>query len=199
MRSKIMLAACCVLFIGVVGCTSTTTKKTETKPAAPKGGAAKVMTLKSSGFGDGEAIPLKYANQSVQGAENLSPPLEWSDPPDGSKSFALVVVDTNPNADNWIHWAVINIPVSAKSLAEGASGTDKMPEGSVELNNTYGTPGYNGPGPPPGTGSHNYEFILYALDKDNIGMTENMTYESFVSGVKQFSLGSVKITGKFER
>lgn len=201
MRNKNLFVFCLLLFFSLlaVSCAGGGSNKTETQPATPKGGATKVMALKSSGFKDGETLPLRYADKGVQGGENLSPPLEWSDPPADVKSFALIVVDKNPAANEWVHWAVINIPAKTDALEEGASGTAKMPDGVFELNNTFGSKGYEGPTPPPGTGSHDYDFILYALNTDSIGMTENMTFVDFVNGLQSYAISSAKITGKFER
>src|SRR5512146_750794 len=47
------------------------------------------MTLETSAFSPGQPIPQKY---SCEGAD-VSPPLTWSAPPPGTKSFALIVDD----------------------------------------------------------------------------------------------------------
>ena len=47
------------------------------------------FTLSSSAFGDGETIPRSFTCDG----ENLAPPLVWSDVPDGTQGFALVMDD----------------------------------------------------------------------------------------------------------
>jgi Raf kinase inhibitor-like YbhB/YbcL family protein len=105
------------------------------------------MKITSSAFQDGKLIPTKYAYHGVDGGNNISLPLSWSDVPTGTKSFALSIVDPHPVAKNWVHWFVINIPAGANSISEGAS-KRAMPIGCKELLNTYGSPGYGGPEPP---------------------------------------------------
>src|ERR1041385_7546865 len=109
------------------------------------------MKISSSAFADGKPIPTKYAYPGVVGGKNISIPLAWSGAPPETRSFALSIVDPHPVANNWVHWFVINIPASATSLPEGASGK-AMPKGAGELYNTYGTLGYDGPEPPQATG-----------------------------------------------
>ena len=102
--------------------------------------------------------------RAVPGGQNVSIPYEWHDAPGATKSFALILVDSAPMARGWVHWAVVNIPASATDVAEGASGTDAMPHGATELDNTFGFAGYGGPQPPVGSGPHAYVATLYALD-----------------------------------
>jgi len=183
----------------IAGCGGGQSDKSKTPEPAAKGGAAKVFTIISSGFKDGDSIPLKYANTVVSGAENLSPPLVWSDAPAGTNSFALVVVDRSPVADDWLHWVVIDLPANTTSLLEGASGSDKMPAGSKELNNTFGLKGYNGPQPPPGSGPHDYELIIYALNIENLTMDQNVTFADFFNKLQSYVLSSAKMTVRMER
>jgi Raf kinase inhibitor-like YbhB/YbcL family protein len=159
-----------------------------------KGVTGKVFTLESSGFSDGEAIPFKFANTGYQGGQNISAGLRWSEAPAGTKSFALVCVDTNPVAEEWVHWAVVDIPTVTASLAEGASGR-AMPAGARELRNTYGFAGYGGPMPPRNTGPHEYQFILYALNTSEVGIPSMPTYSQFKNAVAPHAIGTAKLTG----
>src|SRR5512139_2272561 len=98
------------------------------------------MEITSTAFKDGEKIPIQYVMPGA-GGKNISVPLSWKNIPPGTKSFALSMVDPHPVAQNWVHWLVINIPASATSLEEGASGK-KMPRESIELKNSFGEMGY---------------------------------------------------------
>ena len=120
--------------------------------------------LLSSTFADGKSIPTKYANTGVAGGKNISQQLSWANTPTGAKSFAVACIDRHPIARNWIHWLVVDIPTDVMEIAEGASKSKNMPRGSKELMNSFGTLGWGGQQPPPGSGPHKYEFILYALD-----------------------------------
>jgi hypothetical protein len=62
-----------------------------------------VFQLKSPAFGNAEPIPRKYTADG----ENLSPPLEWFDPPPGTKSFALIVEDPDAPSGVFRHWGIV--------------------------------------------------------------------------------------------
>src|SRR5512147_1871949 len=108
------------------------------------------MEMTSTAFKDGEKIPIQYVMPGA-GGKNISIPLAWKNPPAGTKSYALSMVDPHPVAQNWVHWLVIDIPATVSSIDEGAS-RKKMPPGSAELKNSFGETGYGGPQPPKGTG-----------------------------------------------
>lgn len=192
-----------LVFLIAAGCAGKAAKQlkeTTQKPAEDsKGGEEKVFQLTSSAFGDGQKIPAKYANKGVSGGENISIPLSWENAPEGTKSFAITMVDRHPVADNWVHWLVINIPASATSLSDGAAGSNKMPSGSEELNNTFGDLGYGVPQPPPGTGDHDYEITIYALNTERLSLEADATLDQFLSAIDGKVIGSAKLTGKLSR
>lgn len=182
----------------LVGCAKERVEKTETGNTGEEA-STNMFELKTDAFTDGSDIPVKYANTVVTGGENVSVPLSWTGAPTSTKSFALVCVDRNPMADNWIHWLIINIPASTTSIPEGASTTDRMPAGSVELKNTFGNNKYQGPQPPSGTGPHEYEFILYALNAEHIDAPQEPTFGEFEAVVKPKLIETTKISGTVER
>lgn len=155
------------------------------------------MKISSSAFQEGTPIPTKYAFQGVDGGKNISLPFSWIDPPTGTKSFALSIVDPHTVAKNWVHWFVINIPENITRLQEGAS-RKSMPKGSKELFNTYGSIGYGGPEPPKGSGAHPYVVTLYALNVENLGLPEKTTLTEFKKGLEGRIITTVSITGIFE-
>lgn len=63
--------------------------------------------LKSPAFADGSRIPVKYTGEG----DDRSPPLEWTDPPEGTKAFALICDDPDAPHGTWDHWLVWNLPV----------------------------------------------------------------------------------------
>ena len=120
------------------------------------------MTLKieSSAFAEGDAIPARYTFE----AEDISPPLSWSDVPPGTQSLALIVYDPDapdPAAPKavWVHWLLYNIPPSATGLPEAVK---TLPAGTREGLNGWKRTGYGGPNP--SIGRHRYFHTLYALD-----------------------------------
>ncbi len=155
------------------------------------------MELKSAAFTDGDKIPQKYVMPGA-GGQNVSLPLQWSGAPEGTKSFALAIVDPHPVANNWVHWLVINLPADARGLEEGASGQN-MPAGALELQNSFGKPGYGGPQPPPGSGDHPYEVTLYALKVDKLDLKPRTDLATFQKALAGKTLDSAKITGYYGR
>ena len=135
---------------------SPTTAPTETV-AAPKPFELTSPVLEAKNM-----IPTKY---SCNG-EDISVPLAWGDPPEGTQSFALIMDDPDAKAVAgfvWIHWITFNIPPETRSLAEDLPTTDSLPDSSFQGKNSFGNIGYGGPCPP--SGMHHYYFKLYALDK----------------------------------
>ncbi|UCD66432.1 MAG: YbhB/YbcL family Raf kinase inhibitor-like protein, partial [Deltaproteobacteria bacterium] len=110
-----------------------------------------------------EMIPARYTCDG----QDISPHLEWTGMPAGTKSLVLVVDDPDapdPAAPKmtWVHWVLYNIPVDAGGLEENIS-TASLPAGTKEGINDWNRTGYGGPCPP--IGRHRYFFKLYALDK----------------------------------
>jgi hypothetical protein len=120
------------------------------------------FALRSPAFADGEEIPVRHTCEG----EDVSPPLSWSAPPDGTRSLALVVDDPDapdPRAPRmtWVHWVVVDLPPAAGSLPEGVAPEDLPGEARAGRNDWKRT-GYGGPCPP--VGRHRYFHKLYALD-----------------------------------
>jgi len=157
------------------------------------------MVLTSTSFAEQGTVPARHATRQVPGGENVSIPYEWSAAPAATNSFALALVDRNPVAHNWVHWLVVDIPADVTGLSEGASGSSAMPRGVRELHSTFGTPAYGGPQPPVGTGLHDYEATLYALDTTSLSLPDNATLAQFEAAVAPHALATARLTGRFGR
>jgi Raf kinase inhibitor-like YbhB/YbcL family protein len=158
-----------------------------------------MFTLKCGSYGEGAEIPLRYAHRSVRGGENISPAFAWEDPPPGTKSFALSIVDPHPVAGKWVHWFVVDIPFQARSLPEGASGAGRIPPPGRELLNSYNEMGYGGPAPPKGSGAHPYIATLYALDVPSLPLAKDTLLTAFLRAVEGKSIAEVSSKGYHER
>jgi Raf kinase inhibitor-like YbhB/YbcL family protein len=150
------------------------------------------MEISSPAFKHKGGIPDKYAKGS------FSIPLLWKDIPQGTKSFALSIVDIHPVAQNWVHWLVINIPAKVTTLEEGVS-RKKMPGGAIELKNSWGDIGYGGPEPPPGSGEHAYVITIYALNVEKLDLGVNASLSKFEKTIKGKVMSSGTITGMYSR
>jgi Raf kinase inhibitor-like YbhB/YbcL family protein len=161
------------------------------------------FTLTSTAFKNNGAIAPKYSfNQMGCTGENVSPPLEWKNPPAGTKSFALMVHDPDaPTGSGWWHWVVYNIPADTTALPEGAGAADghALPKGTVQGNTDFGKPGWGGPCPPPGSGKHHYNFTLFALKVDKIDVPPGASPAMVGFNVSANKLGQAKLTGTFEQ
>lgn len=110
--------------------------------------------------------------------KNVSPALEWKNPPKGTKSFAVTVYDPDaPTGSGWWHWVVYNLPASAHSLPAGAGSADgkHLPAGAAQGRTDFGTIGYGGACPPQGDKPHRYEFRLYALKVEKLEVPADAT------------------------
>lgn len=129
------------------GQTDTITQQPTTTTVPPD---QRLMTV-SGPWSEGGAIDARYTCDGL----DVSPSLTWSDAPDGTVSFAVVLTDID--APEYAHWVVANIPAATTSLAEDYS--DPL---AVVAANSAGNPEYVGPCPPKGT-THSYDVTVYAL------------------------------------
>jgi Raf kinase inhibitor-like YbhB/YbcL family protein len=119
-----------------------------------------------TGYPDGGAIPSEFGCSGGQNT-GVSPALLWTGAPQGTIAYAVIFHDTDvalPNGDDVLHWAIFDIPGTATGLPQNVAKTATLPDGSVQLNNIAGMPGWFNPCPPPPT-VHHYIFEVYALDQ----------------------------------
>ncbi len=138
--------------------------------------------LLSKVFNHTQLIPNKY----TPFGKDINPPLKWENPPEGTKSFALLVDDPDAPHGVFVHWAVFNIDHNLRNIKEG-----EVP--GEQVKNSWGIKEYKGPKPPFGT--HRYFFKLYALNVDSIKV-KNL--EEFREKVREHELGEAQLMGKFE-
>jgi Raf kinase inhibitor-like YbhB/YbcL family protein len=129
------------------------------------------FTISSPDFRDGGALSQKNEfNHAGCTGSNIAPKLQWTNVPTGTKSFVLLLSDYDaPVAGGFHHWIVYNISASAREL----QGNHPFTEGTT----SFGSLGYSGPCPPPTGETHHYLFLLYAIDKAQIG-TAGLTFDA---------------------
>lgn len=157
------------------------------------------MFVQSSAYDDGGVIPPRFATRDVAGGENASIPVRWEDEPANTRSFVLTMIDHHPVAHEWLHWLVIDIPSVTHELPEGASRTPAMPAGALELGNTRGRAGYGGFQPPVGTGPHDYEITVYALDIPKLNLHADDTLAEVRVAMRGHVIAEASLTGYFEQ
>ena len=141
--------------------------------------------LTSSAFADGGEIPIDH---TCDGADQPIP-LAWSGAPEGAAELALLMDD--PDAQNFVHWVVVDIPAEATELAPGA-----LPAGAREGRNDFGRSGYGGPCPP--SGSHRYRFVLYALGQP-LASGGTLDGEGLRRAVAGSVLGEARLEASYRR
>jgi Raf kinase inhibitor-like YbhB/YbcL family protein len=159
---------------------------------AGKGEAVK-LTLTTSAFRDGAAIPKKF---TADGAD-LSPALAWQGAPFGTQALVLIVDDPDAPMGTWVHWLVYDLPGSATGLAEGIGKGAKLPADSKEGANSWGNSAWGGPSPPKGK-PHRYFFKLYALAKP-VGLAAGVAKEELLKAMAGKILAEAQVMGTYGR
>lgn len=178
-----MLASC------TASATNTSQPSAATAPESESTGTEAIMSLNltSDAFATGQSIPAKY---SCTG-KNISPGLDWNEPPADTKSFALIVDDPDAPAGTWVHWVLYNIPANTHNLPENTD-TSGISVGK----NSSGNMRYDGPCPPGGT--HRYFFKLYALDS-TLSLSPGATKEQVLNAMQDHILAQGELMGTFSK
>jgi len=143
--------------------------------------------LSSPAFGEQQRIPEKYTCEG----EDVSPPLRIENVPQGAKSLALVLEDPDAPHGTFIHWTLWNVNPRMTSLEEKAE-----PRESVCGKNSWGHNRYGGPCPPSGT--HHYQFRLYALDT-GLELPGGATRDQLEDAMDGHILGIARLTGLYAK
>jgi Raf kinase inhibitor-like YbhB/YbcL family protein len=146
--------------------------------------AAELFTIKSSTFADGKMMPKKVANNTASNpncvGENVSPQFSWSNVPDGTKSFAFLMIDPEGRAPGGVnHWVAYGIPASVTGFAEGE--VSKPGDKFVGGKSTQGVGFYSGPCTPPNVTPHHYTFVLIATDFEPTGLPPGLTRDELTA------------------
>lgn len=168
--------------------------------------AAEKFSLKSADIAPNAKIAEKHVYKGF-GCEggNVSPALEWSGAPAGTKSFAITVYDPDaPTGSGWWHWVVFNLPASTTKLVQGAgdAGGAKLPAGAVQSRTDFGGPGYGGPCPPQGPSlkkPHRYIFTVHALKTEKIEVPSDATAALVGFMINANRIGSASFTARYGR
>lgn len=150
------------------------------------------MQLKSPAFENRGEIPQKYTGYG----EDMAPPLEWTNVPEGTRSFAIICHDPDaplvlPGTYGFVHWVLYNIPDSVTSLPEGCQDYTKGI-------NDFSEEGYKGPKPPPGHGVHHYFWWLLALNQE-LNLESGLSQWQLLERIEPYIIGMNRIVGTCEK
>jgi Raf kinase inhibitor-like YbhB/YbcL family protein len=149
-----------------------------------------VFELRSPAFVMDGPIPVGYTCNG----EDVSPPLEWGDPPEGTQSFVMVMKDIS--AGNLVHWVLFNLPPDTRSLPEGVPKKGTLSDGSKQGTNNALKVGYFGPCPLPGP--NRYRFRLFAIDT-MLDLEDGVMVIPVKEAMRGHILGETELIGEFGR
>lgn len=161
------------------------------------GGGGSAFVLTSPDLVNGGTFQDKNTCNGKAFGDDESPALTWTEPPAGTKSFALTFIDVTLTANapaNPLghHWMAYDIPAATRALPGG------LPDGTTL---TTPVPLKQVPqsylGPCPGGAMDTYELRLYALEVEKVdpGAGGALT-KAMVDEIKAASLGSAVLSGK---
>ena len=165
-------------------------------------GAQTVMhsiVVESPTMSSGETMPRVYTPDG----RNLSPPLTWTNLPEGTREIAVICADVGAgNPPPWVHWIIYGIPATAQGLPEGLpiQPGQVMPDdvaGAIQGHNGWRRPYYRGPAPPRGT-PHLYHFTVFALDEE-LGLEPRLTREDLLEAMEGHIIGRGELVPVYER
>lgn len=157
----------------------------------------RTMRIESPAFNDNMPIPSRYTEDD----RNVSPPLSLSGVPREARELALLVEDPDaPTPKPWVHWLLAKIPPSTTDLPEGLSTgrSFRCPPFGAEGQNSWGKPGYRGPAPPKGHGTHHYHFRLYAL-REPLDLADGFRKDDLMTAMRGKLIAQADMVGTYER
>ena len=186
MRAQLAVLLCCSL---LAACATTGME-----------GPASAFRLTAPGLEDNAMLAQKYAgnlksNPNCVG-ENVSPALQWSNAPEKTRSFVLLMDDQAGRAGLGVsHMVVYGIAANVTSFAEGelSAGSSRFVTGK----NLPGTPGYFGPCPPRGNAPQHYVFTLIATDVDPAAIPAGLTKEELLKALQGRALRAASVVLRF--
>ena len=154
-----------------------------------KGGA--VLKVSVDAFKDGADIPF----ENTQYRTNSFPGLSWSKGPYGTRTYAVIMQDTDLviRGGPVLHWTMFNIPATTTKLAAGMA-PDAKPAGSAYGQNYKGaSQPYLGPRTPPGP-KHHYHMQVFALDT-SLPETAGSSFQAMTEAMNGHVLASGEVVG----
>ncbi len=154
-----------------------------------------MFKLSSPAFSAGGPIPRAH---TCDGAD-VSPPLVWSDSPDDTKEFALIMDDPDAPVGTWVHWVLYKLPPKTTNLPSGVpkEAQTKRPVAARQGTNDFRKMGYGGPCPPKGP-AHRYFFKLYALDTE-LTLPPGASKTVLLGAIEGHVLAEAQMMGKYGR
>jgi Raf kinase inhibitor-like YbhB/YbcL family protein len=143
------------------------------------------FAITSPAFDEGATVPKQFTCDG----NDAPPPIELSDPPQNTQSYAVIMDDPDAPKGTFTHWLAYDIPAGTSELQSNTGKT---------LRNSFGRDGYGGPCPPPGHGPHRYFFTVYAVDVPLLPLS-GKTRQDLEKALENHTLASARLMGRYER
>ena len=132
--------------------------------------------------------------------ENKSPALSWKGAPKGTQSFAITMYDPDaPTGSGWWHWVAFNIPADVAEIKAGMGRGDSRTMPGIQSRTDFGTTGYGGPCPPPGSKAHRYIFTVWALKVDKLNLDADAPAAMVGYFLNANKLAKASFTARYKR
>jgi Raf kinase inhibitor-like YbhB/YbcL family protein len=184
LRLAMLIVLACLGTSLLAGCTSGDQSSVEPEM---------VLVVSSPSFEEGGQIPEEYTCDG----RNISPLLNWSEPPAGTRSLALIMDDRDAPGGVFTHWVIFNLPAGSTQLVEAIPTDPELPSGALQGNNDLGHTGYGGPCPPPGS-PHRYRFTLYAVD-ETLELGPGASRSQVLQALEGHLLAQGQLTGTYPK
>ncbi len=158
--------------------------------------------LRSPDFKDNGKMARKFAGNNPPSnpncvGQNISPAFTWSNPPAGTVSYALLMLDPEGRGGMGVsHWVAYGIPVSVTGFAQGE--VSKPSDKYVGGKSLMGVGTYSGPCTPPGDW-HHYTFTLIATDLDPKALQPGLTRDELFQQLNGHTKGAAGLIGRFTK
>jgi Raf kinase inhibitor-like YbhB/YbcL family protein len=152
------------------------------------------MELQSDAFDHESAIPQRY---TCDGAD-ISPPLFWSQGPEGTRSYVIICEDPDAPSGTFRHWGAYDIPADETSLMEDVPPRTED-TGLKQAENDFNNIGYGGPCPPRGDGAHRYVFRVLALKIDSLEFDRTPSVSELERMARPHVAAEGQLIGLYER
>lgn len=144
------------------------------------------LKLSSAAFDDGSELDPSF---TADEEDAVAPPLEWSQPPQGTVEMVLIVEDADAAAK--CHWLVFGLAPQRGKLMEG-----ETPPRTGK--NAAGNSDWLLPAPPHDDEPHRYVFQLYALDTA-LGLSPGASRKALMDAMDGHVLSVAVLTGLYAR
>ena len=143
--------------------------------------------VRSSAVVGGGELPKEFTGDGA----GISPPLEWSGAPAGTKSYALIMHHLAPQGETKCYWVLYNIPATVHSLPKDVKGVGTFGMNTIQDRAAYAPPHSKGPG------AKTYVMTIYALSEAPSGA--NLTREALLAAMKGKILASADLSVNYTR